>query len=273
MNLVIQSIPPPLWKTRNEGPDDEHVENDTICDDGHARTYFVNAAENFGQGADAIARPNAGAEYDEQIENVTRGKGGQARPEVGADGAGHLADARDVARPNAGAEYAAVDEHIVNINRGTDGQAGPEVGNSVHGAGQEADTSYIARPNAGADKHQQVLLGEGVIGKHDNRRKSVGERIQEFECLNVASTVKANGIADRLPSLKKGNGVADMLPTKITWSEDDEKAVRKMSKRLVHKKWEIVQICLNFIEENNEIVSKEIEPERKDEKYDSLERR
>ena len=32
---------------RNEGPDDEHVENDTRCDDGHARTYFVNAAENL----------------------------------------------------------------------------------------------------------------------------------------------------------------------------------------------------------------------------------
>ena len=60
-----------------------------------------------------------------------------------------------------------------------------------------------------ADEHQQVWLGDGV---KENRRKSVGERIKEIECLKFAPTVKANGVADRLPSLKKCNGVADMLP-------------------------------------------------------------
>ena len=65
-----------------------------------------------------------------------------------------------------------------------------------------------------------------------------------------------------LPSLKKDDGVADMLPAlkgggqdyKVTWSKDHEKIVRKMSVKLVYKKWEIVKICLNVIEDNEEIV-------------------
>ena len=84
--------------------------------------------------------------------------------------------------------------------------------NVTKGVGQEADASYIAGPNAGADEQLQAWLGEGLIGKNENRRKSVGERIQEIEGLNCAPAVKANGVADRLPSLKKGNGVPDMLP-------------------------------------------------------------
>jgi hypothetical protein len=110
-----------------------------------------------------------------------------------------------------------------------------------------------------------VSVTKGADGKNENRRKSVGERIQEIECLNIASTVKATGVADRLPSLKKGNGVADMLPTKITWSEDDENAVRKLSKSLVHKKWETLKICLHFIEENKEIVRRLSPKEKKKE--------
>ena len=110
-----------------------------------------------------------------------------------------------------------------------------------------------------------MSVTKGADGKNENRRKSVGERIQEIECLNIASTVKATGVADRLPSLKKGNGVADMLPTKITWSEDDENAVRKLSKSLVHKKWETLKISLHFIEENKEIVRRLSPKEKKKE--------
>ena len=91
----------------------------------------------------------------------------------------------------------------------------------------------------------------------------------------LSKKLKANGVADRLPSLKKDNGVADMLPAlkrgghgfKITWSNEEEKIARKMSAKLVHKKWEIVKICLNTIEENCD----KIKPQRKNERKYSLE--
>ena len=87
------------------------------------------------------------------------------------------------------------------------------------------------------------------------RRKSVGEIVQEIEGLSSAPSVKANGVADRLPALKKDNGVADILPAKkrgrqgckTIWNNEDNKIARKMSVKAVHKKWEIVKICWNIM--------------------------
>jgi hypothetical protein len=138
-------------------------------------------------------------------------------------------------------------------------------------------TSLVPSSNRGVSvaqlkKSQNLELG-GMSEQTMERRKSVGDIIKEIEGLQSADQVKAYGVADRLPSLKKDDGVADMLPAlkgggqdyKVTLSKNDEKIVRKMSAKLVHKRWELVKVCLNVIEENEEIVRRLTPKEKKKE--------
>ena len=92
------------------------------------------------------------------------------------------------------------------------------------------------------------------------RRKSVGEIVKEIEGLCNTPNIKDNGVADMQPALKKGGpGYMNV------WRNEDEKIVRKMAVKAVHKKWEIVKLCLKIIEENHEIVKTMSLKERRNE--------
>ena len=85
------------------------------------------------------------------------------------------------------------------------------------------------------------------------KRKSVGERIMDIErlcapkkCTEKRTLVDAmeSGVADRLPSC------GDKDPAYRTiWSKDDDIRVRKMAVRVTNKKWEIIRLCLEVLEE------------------------
>ena len=60
----------------------------------------------------------------------------------------------------------------------------------------------------------------------------------------------------------RSNDVADMKPCnrnkspvyKTIWRSEDETLVRKLAKNVVNKKWEIVKICFNAIDEISSVV-------------------
>ena len=158
--------------------------------DEHGRRVGGDEGRDVDEYADGYAGQTIGLDV--------RPDAGAAKGDDGTAGQDAEYDSGDASHEN--------DEHIVNTTRGDDGQARPDAENVYEGAGQgkvaDADAGNmqdgaawheglhgkegVARPNAGADAHLQVWLGEGVRGKNVERRKSVGEIVQEIEGLSSA---------------------------------------------------------------------------------------
>ena len=99
----------------------------------------------------------------------------------------------------------------------------------------------------------------------------MGEIVKEMECLISAVNGSSCEIAGRLPLKANPDNIADMLPEtddyecKVVLNIDDEKTLKKLTANMVNKKWEMVKLCLNVIDDQEESVKRMTEKEKKKE--------
>ena len=74
-------------------------------------------------------------------------------------------------------------------------------------------------------------MGGGGRGRNEDtrdvRRKSVGERVSDFEKLGLQKTSDCNTV----------------------WKQEDDKIIKSLAKSLTKKKWDIIKLCLETIQD------------------------
>ena len=104
-----------------------------------------------------------------------------------------------------------------------------------HDAGLADHGQADAWLEVGAGGHGGIHVGGGLVrgggrddGIHDARRKSVGERVSDFEKLGMQKT----------------------SAHKTEMRQEDDNLTKSLAKSLTKKKWDIIKLCLEIIQEN-----------------------
>ena len=205
---------------------------------GHS-TGAVEHADHPGAGDHAV-----GVSVGPGAAGHSTAKAGEHRV-AGVAGAGHLAIVVSARPGDAGHTTAGVAGHSTGAVEHAD-----QTGAVHHAEGVSAGPGAAGHTTAEAGEQKDAGVAGPCIehGGHDagydydlGRRKSVGERVSELERGHRAN-LRSKGVAD----MKQCN----KSPVyKTIWRSEDETLVRKLAKNVIHKKWEIVKICLNVIDE------------------------